>query len=56
MEQSIGTPPFRFEVTGDDAARIVEFQRNSLVGHWRRVDDGRRVLGRDAARSAASAG
>src|ERR1700686_2865016 len=46
MEQSIGTPPFRYEVTGDDAARIVEFQRNSLVGHWRRVDDGRRVLGR----------
>ena len=46
MEQSIGTPPFRFEVTGDDAARIVEFQRNSMVGHWRRVDDGRRLLGR----------
>jgi hypothetical protein len=38
MEQMIGTPPFRFEVTGDDSARIVEFQRNSLVGHWRRVD------------------
>lgn len=46
MEQSIGTPPFRFEVTGADEARIVEFQRNSLVGHWRRVDDNRRVLGR----------
>ncbi|HEX4754845.1 MAG TPA: hypothetical protein VH661_03710 [Candidatus Dormibacteraeota bacterium] len=46
MEQVIGTPPFRYEVTGDDAARIVEFQRNSLVGHWRRVDDGRRLLGR----------
>jgi hypothetical protein len=46
MEQSIGTPPFRYEVTGDDAARIVEFQRNSLVGSWRRVDDGRRLLGR----------
>ncbi|MEO8897782.1 MAG: hypothetical protein ABI352_03355 [Candidatus Dormibacter sp.] len=46
MEQVIGTPPFRYEVTGDDAARIVEFQRNSLVGHWRRIDDGRRILGR----------
>lgn len=46
MEQVIGTPPFRYEVTGEDSARIVEFQRNSLVGHWRRVDDRRRVLGR----------
>jgi hypothetical protein len=46
MEQAIGTPPFRFEVSGDDSARIVEFQRNSLVGHWRRVDDHRKVLGR----------
>lgn len=35
----IGTPPFRFEVTGNSSARIVEFQRNSLVGHWRRVDE-----------------
>lgn len=46
MEQVIGTPPFRYEVTGSDSARIVEFQRNSLVGHWRRIDDRRRVLGR----------
>lgn len=46
MEQVIGTPPFRFEVTGDDSARIVEFQRNSLVGSWRRIDDRRRVMGR----------
>lgn len=46
MEQAIGTPPFRYEVTGDDSARIVEFQRNSLVGHWRRVDGRRKVLGR----------
>jgi hypothetical protein len=45
MEQAIGTPPFRYEVTGEDSARIVEFQRNSLVGTWRRVDDGRRFLG-----------
>lgn len=46
MEQAIGTPPFRFEVTGHGSARIVEFQRNSLVGHWRRIDDRRKVLGR----------
>jgi hypothetical protein len=46
MEQSIGTPPFRFEITGEDSARLVEFQRNSVVGHWRRVDDGRMVMGR----------
>ncbi len=39
MEQMIGTPPFRFEVTGDNSARVVEFRRNSLVGHWRRVDE-----------------
>ncbi len=38
MEQMIGTPPFRFEVTDENSARIVEFERNSLVGHWRRVD------------------
>lgn len=48
MEQSIGTPPFRYEVVGDDAARIVEFQRNSLVGNWRRVD-GRTIRGRSVA-------
>lgn len=46
MEQMIGTPPFRFEVTGDDSARIVEFRRNSLVGHWRRVDGEASVRGR----------
>jgi hypothetical protein len=46
MEQVIGTPPFRYEVIGDDSARIVEFQRNNLVGAWRRVDDRRRVMGR----------
>jgi hypothetical protein len=46
MEQMIGTPPFRFEVTGDSSARIVEFQRNSLVGHWRRVDGEGTFLGR----------
>ena len=46
MEQMIGTPPFRFEVTGDDSARIVEFQRNSLVGHWRRIDGSGTFMGR----------
>lgn len=46
MEQAIGTPPYRYEVTGDDTAQIVEFNRNSLVGHWRRVDGDRKVLGR----------
>ncbi len=46
MEQMIGTPPYRFEVVGDDAARIVEYQRNSLVGHWRRIDGSTRFLGR----------
>ena len=46
MEQMIGTPPYRFEVLGDDSARIVEFQRNSLVGTWRRVDGTGRVMGR----------
>jgi hypothetical protein len=47
MEQMIGTPPFRFEVLGESSARIVEFQRNSLVGHWRRVDGGGRGAGRE---------
>ncbi|HEY8756167.1 MAG TPA: hypothetical protein VIN65_07445 [Candidatus Dormibacteraeota bacterium] len=47
MEQMIGTPPFRFEVLDDDSARVVEFQRNSLVGHWRRVDGTGTFLGRE---------
>ncbi len=46
MEQMIGTPPFRFEVVGESTARIIEYQRNSLVGHWRRVDGSARFLGR----------
>lgn len=37
MEQMIGTPPYRFEVTGPTSARIVEYERNSLVGHWRQL-------------------
>jgi hypothetical protein len=47
MEQMIGTPPYRFEVVGEDTACIVEYQRNSLVGHWRRVDGHGRFLGRE---------
>jgi hypothetical protein len=46
MEQMIGTPPFRFEVLDRDSARIVEYQRNSLVGSWRRVDGTAKLLGR----------
>jgi hypothetical protein len=42
----IGTPPYRFEVLDDDRARIVEYQRNSPVGSWRRVDGTARLLGR----------
>jgi hypothetical protein len=47
MEQMIGTPPYRFEVLGGNSAQVVEFQRNSLVGHWRRVDGTGRFLGRE---------
>ena len=46
MEQMIGTPPYRYEITGDNSARIVEYQRNSLVGHWRRIDGSTAFLGR----------
>ncbi len=46
MEQMIGTPPFRFEVVGESTGRVVEYQRNSLVGSWRRVDGTARFLGR----------
>lgn len=34
MEQALGTFPFRYEVTGDRSARIVEFQRKGLFGNW----------------------
>lgn len=34
MEQVIGTFPFRFEVTGDRSARILEHQRKGLFGNW----------------------
>jgi hypothetical protein len=34
MEQMIGTFPFRFELTGEASARIIEFRRKGLVGQW----------------------
>jgi hypothetical protein len=34
MEQMIGTFPFRFELTGESSARIVEFRRKGVVGQW----------------------
>src|SRR5215471_7039937 len=38
MEQMCGIPPFRFEVLGDDTARVVEFERKGLIsGGWRRL-------------------
>ena len=36
MEQMLGSFPFRFEVTGDSSARIVEFQRKGIAGQWSR--------------------
>jgi hypothetical protein len=36
MEQMIGTPPFRYEVTGQDSARVVEFERKGFFGQWSR--------------------
>jgi hypothetical protein len=34
MEQMLGFFPFRFEVTGERSARIVEFRRKGIVGQW----------------------
>jgi hypothetical protein len=34
MEQMLGFLPFRYEVTGESSARIVEFRRKGLVGQW----------------------
>jgi hypothetical protein len=34
MEQLIGVQPYRFEVVGDDQARIVEFKRRGFFGQW----------------------
>ncbi len=36
MEQLIGTRPYRFEVTGEAEARIVEHRRRGLFGQWSR--------------------
>ena len=36
-EQMIGTPPYRYEVTGEDSARIVEYERNGFFGNWRQL-------------------
>jgi hypothetical protein len=36
-EQMVGTPPYRFEVTSPDSARIVEYERNGPFGNWRRL-------------------
>ncbi len=34
MEQMLGSFPFRYELTGESSARIVEFRRKGLVGQW----------------------
>jgi hypothetical protein len=36
MEQMLGTFPFRFELTGERSARIIEFRRKGLIGQWSR--------------------
>jgi len=36
MEQMIGTPPYRYEVTGEETARIVEAERKGFFGQWSR--------------------
>ena len=34
IEQMLGSFPFRYELTGESSARIVEFRRKGLVGQW----------------------
>jgi len=34
MEQMIGTPPYRYEVTGQDSARVIEVERKGFFGQW----------------------
>jgi hypothetical protein len=34
MEQMVGTPPFRYEVTGPDSARAIESERKGFFGQW----------------------
>ena len=36
MEQMLGSFPFRFELTGESSARIIEFRRKGLAGQWSR--------------------
>jgi hypothetical protein len=38
MEQMLGLPPFRYEVTSTDSARIVEFERKGFFGQWRKLE------------------
>jgi len=34
MEQMIGTPPYRYEISGESEARITEYRRRGLFGQW----------------------
>ncbi|HEY2704221.1 MAG TPA: hypothetical protein VGL20_11070 [Candidatus Dormibacteraeota bacterium] len=34
MEQMVGIPPFRYEVTGPDSARAIEAERKGFFGQW----------------------
>lgn len=34
MEQLIATPPYRFEILGEDSARAIEVSRRGLFGNW----------------------
>lgn len=36
MEQLIATPPYRFEILGEDSARAIEVSRRGLFGNWAR--------------------
>lgn len=39
MEQMVGIPPYRFEVTGPDSAIAIEAERKHfLFGNWRRLE------------------
>jgi hypothetical protein len=36
MEQMVGIPPFRYEVSGPDSARAIEVERKGFFGQWSR--------------------
>ncbi len=36
MEQMVGIPPFRYEITGPDSARAIEVERKGFFGQWSR--------------------